>query len=103
MPDVTKHFYALYINSQFAPDRVEFFTPGQESYLLQSDFEARENMWVAPIKNDILTAINGTPDEDTSQLYGRFIKVRLYFNAGKNQFIRDIRVRLKVNSRYLQT
>lgn len=103
MPDVTKHFYALYVNSQFAPDRVEFFTPNQESYLLQSDFEARENMWVAPIKNDILTAINGTPDEDTSQLYGRFIKVRLYFNAGKNQFIRDIRVRLKVNSRYLQT
>ena len=103
MPDVTKHFYALYVNSQFAPDRVEFFTPGQESYLLQSDFEPRENMWVAPIKNDILTAINGTPEEDTSQLYGRFIKVRLYFNAGKNQFIRDIRVRLKVNSRYLQT
>lgn len=103
MPDVTKHFYALYVNSEFAPDRVEFFTPNQESYLLQSDFEARENMWVAPIKNDILTAINGTPDEDTSQLYGRFIKVRLYFNAGKNQFIRDIRVRLKVNTRYLQT
>jgi hypothetical protein len=103
MPDTVKKYYALYVDSDNPPDKVEFFTPNGESYLFASDFEQRETMWDAPVKNDILTAPNDTNEEDTSQLYGRWMKVRLYFNSGKEQFIRNIRVRVKVNARYLQT
>jgi len=34
------------------PTGVEFITPNQETFLVASDFEPREGMWVSEIKND---------------------------------------------------
>jgi hypothetical protein len=101
--DVIKKFSALYVDSEVAPDRVEFFTPEHESFLVLSDFESREGMWVSTIKNDILTAPNGINDGDTSRLFGRYLLVKIFFSPKKFQSLRNIRVRLQFNSRYLQT
>ena len=101
--DVIKKFSALYVDSEVAPDRVEFFTPEHESFLVLSDFESREGMWVSTIKNDILTAPNGINDGDTSRLFGRYLLVKVFFSPKKFQSLRNIRVRLQFNSRYLQT
>jgi len=101
--DVIKTFSALYVDSEFAPERVEFFTPEHESFLVLSDFESREGMWVSTIKNDILTAPNGINDGDTSRLFGRYLLVKVFFSPKKFQSLRNIRVRLQFNSRYLQT
>jgi hypothetical protein len=101
--DVNKTFSALYVDSEFAPERVEFFTPEHESFLVLSDFESREGMWVSTIKNDILTAPNGINDGDTSRLFGRYLLVKVFFSPKKFQSLRNIRIRLQFNSRYLQT
>lgn len=99
--DVIKKFSALYVDSEVAPDRVEFFTPEHESFLVLSDFESREGMWVSTIKND--TIPTGNNDDDTSRLFGRYLLVKVFFSPKKFQSLRNIRVRLQFNSRYLQT
>ena len=99
--DTVKKFSALYVDSDFAPDRVEFFTPEHESFLVLSDFESREGMWVSTIKNDTLPT--GNNDDDTSRLFGRYLLVKVFFSPKKFQSLRNIRVRLQFNSRYLQT
>ena len=99
--DTVKKFSALYVDSDFAPDRVEFFTPEHESFLVLSDFESREGMWVSTIKND--TIPTGNNDDDTSRLFGRYLLVKVFFSPKKFQSLRNIRVRLQFNSRYLQT
>jgi hypothetical protein len=102
-PDQIKEFLALYVDSSLVPDRVEFETELHRSYLLSSDFTFREGVWVSPIKMDTLQAVNGTNDEDTSKLFGRWIKIKIFINAGNSQSLRNIRVRLKYNARYIQT
>ena len=99
--DTVKKFSALYVDSEVAPDRVEFFTPEHESFLVLSDFESREGMWVSTIKNDTLPT--GNNDDDTSRLFGRYLLVKVFFSPKKFQSLRNIRVRLQFNSRYLQT
>jgi hypothetical protein len=99
--DVVKKFSALYVDSEVAPDRVEFFTPEHKSFLVLSDFESREGMWVSTIKND--TIPTGNNDDDTSRLFGRYLLVKVFFSPKKFQSLRNIRVRLQFNSRYLQT
>lgn len=99
--DVIKSFTAIYVNSDNPPDRVEFFTPGQQTFLVASDFEAREGMWVSEIKND--STATGNVDSDTSQMYGRYIRVKLVYLPDKEEILRDVRIRLLFNSRYLQT
>lgn len=99
--DVIKTFNAIYVNADNPPDRVEFRTPGQETFLVASDFEAREGMWVSEIKND--STATGFNDGDTSQMFGRYIRVKLIYLPDKKESLRDVRIRLMFNSRYLQT
>ena len=99
--DVVKTFNAIYVNSDNPPDRVEFITPNQETFLVASDFEPREGMWVSEIKND--STGTGQVDLDSSQMYGRYIRVKLIYLPNKEQSLRDVRIRLMFNARYLQT
>jgi hypothetical protein len=101
--DQIKEFTAVWIDCEVRPYRVEFRTPEHESFLDGNEFEYREGVWVAPIKNDVLTAPNGGNDEDTTRLFGRWIRVKVVFEKGVNQKLRNLRVRLAFNSRYVQT
>ena len=85
-PNMSKNFEAVQINSDISPSGADFFTNSHQSYLDETDFEAREGYFYSPIKNDILTAPLGTPIEDTSRLWGKWIKVKVYMEAvGNNQ------------------
>lgn len=101
--DMAKEFTAVILDSDVRPYRVEFRTPSHYSFVDGVDFEFREGLWFAPIKNDVLTAPNGTPDEDTTRLFGRWVRVKVIFERGVNQKVRILRVRLAFNSRFNQT
>jgi hypothetical protein len=101
--DQIKQFTALYVDCELVPYRVEFTTPEQESFLVDTDFTYREGVWVSPIKNDILTSATGSNEDDTTRLYGRWIKVKIWFESGKMQTLRNFRVRLEFSARYVQT
>jgi hypothetical protein len=81
-PNLPKNFEAVQINSDSNPGDVDFFTKDHQSYLDQTDWEYREGYFYSPIKNDILTAPLGSPIEDTSRLWGKWLKVKLNLESG---------------------
>lgn len=83
-PNMSKNFEALQVNSDISPSSVDFFTNTHQSYLDETEFDAREGYFYSPIKNDILTAPLGTPVEDTSRLWGKWIKVKIHLEAVAN-------------------
>jgi hypothetical protein len=83
-PNLAKNFEAIQVNSEFSPSGVDFFTKNHQSYLDETEWEAREGYYYSPIKNDILTAPLGTPVEDTSRLWGKWLKVKVYLESTGN-------------------
>lgn len=83
-PNLSKNFEAIQVNSEFSPSGVDFFTKNHQSYLDETEWEAREGYYYSPIKNDILTAPLGTPVEDTSRLWGKWLKVKVYLESTGN-------------------
>jgi hypothetical protein len=111
-PMDVKTFVDILSQSEYKPHRVEFAIDLRDynqnlvelrSYLVENDFDYKEGVWVSPIKNDTTTAPNGTPDEDTSQLYGNYIKVKLYMEKGKFQKLQNYLIKFQFNSRYNAT
>lgn len=111
-PMDVKTFVDILSQSEYKPYRVEFAIDLRDynqnlvelrSYLVENDFDYKEGVWVSPIKNDTTTATNGTPDEDTSQLYGNYIKVKLYMEKGKFQKLQNYLIKFQFNSRYNAT
>lgn len=84
-PNLPKNFEAVQINSDLSPSSVDFFTQDHESYLDETDWQYREGYFYSPIKNDTLTAPLGTPIEDTSRLWGKWIKVKMYLESGASK------------------
>jgi hypothetical protein len=111
-PMDVKTFVDILSQSEYKPYRVEFAIDLRDSnqnlvelrsYLVENDFEYKEGVWVSPVKNDTTTAPNGTPDEDTSQLYGNYIKVKLFMEKGKFQKLQNYLIKFQFNSRYNAT
>jgi hypothetical protein len=88
-PNLSKNFEAVQFNTSFVPSDVEFTTEYHQSYLDNTDFDLREGYYYSPIKNDTLTAPLGSPIEDTSRLWGKWIKVKVYLESitGKQKLI----------------
>jgi hypothetical protein len=111
-PMDVKTFVDILSQSEYKPYRVEFAIDLRDSnqnlvelrsYLVENDFDYKEGVWVSPVKNDTTTAPNGTPDEDTSQLYGNYIKVKLFMEKGKFQKLQNYLIKFQFNSRYNAT
>jgi len=83
-PNISKNFEAIQVNSEISPSFADFFTKNHQSYLDDTEFDAREGYFYSPIKNDILTAPSGTPTENTTRLWGKWLKVKLYLEASGN-------------------
>jgi hypothetical protein len=84
-PNMSKNFEAIQVNSDESPSGIDFFTKKHQSYLDESEWETREDYHYSPIKNDILTAPLGTPAEDTSRLWGKWLKIKMYFESAGNK------------------
>lgn len=83
-PNLSKNFEAIQVNSEITPSGADFFTKNHQSYLDETEWESREGYFYSPIKNDILTAPFKTPVEDTTRLWGKWLKVKIYLEGTNN-------------------
>lgn len=86
-PNVSKNFEALQMVTDQQPFFVDLTTPNHISYLDETEFEEREDLWYSPIKND--STVTGLNNGDTSRLWGKWLKVKLSLEAsiGKQKLI----------------
>jgi hypothetical protein len=84
-PNMSKNFEAIQVNSEESPSGIDFFTKNHKSYLDETEWETREDYYYSTIKNDILTAPLGTPVENTSRLWGKWIKIKMYLESSENK------------------
>lgn len=89
-PNISKNFEALQFVTDTVPFDVFLTTTNHVSYLEDSDFEKREDLWYSPIKND--STSTGFNNGDTSRLWGKWLKVKMTFEAsvGKQKLINFI-------------
>ena len=82
--NLPKIFEAIQINSEQIPfsslnKPIFFNTKNHISYLDNVDFEVREDLFYSSIKND--STGTGLNDGDTSRLFGRWLKVRIFLGG----------------------
>ena len=89
-PNISKNFEALQFVTDTQPYDVYLTTTNHVSYLDETEFEKREDLWYSPIKND--SASTGLNNGDTSRLWGKWLKVKMTFEAssGKQKLINFI-------------
>jgi len=89
-PNVSKNFEALQFVTDTQPFNVFLNTTNHVSYLDETEFEKREDLWYSNIKND--STLTGLNNGDTSRLWGKWLKVKMTFEAssGKQKLINMI-------------
>jgi hypothetical protein len=81
-----------------------FRTDGQQSFLEESDWELMDDnqTWRSEIKNDSTVTLDnpdGRNDIDTSGLFGKWLTVRIAFEKGVKQVVKDAIVKFQVLNR----
>jgi hypothetical protein len=86
-PNASKNFEALQMVTDKNPYRMDFTTSNHISFLTNTDFEQREDLWYSPIKND--STGTGVNSNDTSRLWGKWLKMKFSFQtvSGKQKLI----------------
>tara|TARA_R110000868_G_scaffold108426_5_gene295994 strand:+ start:3339 stop:7589 length:4251 start_codon:yes stop_codon:yes gene_type:complete len=74
-PNISKNFEALQIISEQKPFAANFTTKNHISFLVQNDFDLREDLYYSTIKND--STGTGVNSNDTSRLWGRWLKIKV--------------------------
>jgi hypothetical protein len=82
-PNVSKNFEALQFVTDTQPFDVYLTTTNHVSYLDETEFEKREDIWYSPIKND--STSTGLNNGDTSRLWGKWLKVKMTFEASSGK------------------
>ena len=86
IPDETKRYSTIQVSSNLAPDRIEFETFDQESYLDAPEMEYLDGMWRSPVKHD--STQSGT-NEGEDMMRGRFMLIRFIFSPRSINAIRN--------------
>jgi hypothetical protein len=88
--NISKNFEALQFVTDTVPFDVYLNTTNHTSYLEDSDFEKREDLFYSHIKND--STGTGVNNGNTSRLWGKWLKVKMTFEAsvGKQKLINFI-------------
>ena len=88
--DMPMLYQALVVNAESRPYKISFYTQGQETFIVAADFEVMNGVWQAAIKNDITgVVVQPVNEQDTSQMFGTYIRVRFYFEVDKFNAIND--------------
>ena len=95
--DEKKNYAAIRAISDEVPERIDFATRRQKSFLTSSEFETREDEHDAPIKED--STLTGKNDGDTGLLYGKFLKIKFTFKKKIYQKLTDLIVKFRVKAR----
>lgn len=99
-PQNIKHYLALRVNSLIKPFKFELFTKKNQTFMLSTDVEEREDLYFTAVKNDILTSTTGQAnDQDTSSIFGQYVKIKMYFEKRTRQYLTDLMVRFKLSPR----
>jgi hypothetical protein len=96
-PNMSKIFEAVQVVTDTTPDRIDFATRDHVSFLSSAEFEELEDFYYAPVKND--STGTGVNSNDTSRLWGRYLKVKLRFAPNLFQKLINYVVKYRVNSR----
>lgn len=96
-PEIGKTAEAVRYATKIVPKRVEFTTPTQESFLIDTDFTDVENVFNAPVQND--STGTGVNTGDTSRLYGRYILAKIFMQHGVYQHIRNVIMKVRIRAR----
>ena len=92
--DMPMLYQALVVNADNRPYKISFYTQGQETFISAADFEVMNGVWQAAIKNDITgVVVQPVNEQDTSQMFGTYIRVRFYFEVDKFNAINDFIVK----------
>lgn len=84
--NMAKEFVAIFASSDVVPKRMEFTTAKHKTFIIDTDFENDLDRFVAAIKTDVLTSSNGqNNDENTSNLWGQYIKIKVFFETSVAQ------------------
>lgn len=91
-PNQAKIFDAVQMQTEFLPFTTRFYTKTHESVLDETEWENREGFFYSPIKNDTLTAFGGVNSLDTSRLWGKWLKIKFFFESasGKQKLINTV-------------
>jgi len=83
--------------SDITPERLDFATRDHVSFLTSAEFEELEDFYYAPIKND--STGTGVNSNDTSRLWGRYLKIKLRFAPNIFQKLINYVVKYRPNPR----
>lgn len=97
MPEETKNFEAIGVDSEITPIRFEFKTKQHQSFLTQGEFTTREDSSFSPIKKDSTTS--GINSSNTSTLFGKFLKAKMFFEIDTYQKLSNFIIKFRINAR----
>lgn len=95
--NLSKNFEAIQVVSGTTPFRLDFSTRDHISFLTQGEFEELEDYFYAPVKND--STGTGVNSNDTTRLWGRFLKIKFTFLGGAAQKLLNYVVKYRPNHR----
>jgi hypothetical protein len=95
--NLSKNFEAIQVVSGTTPYRLDFTTRDHVSFLTQGEFEELEDYFYAPVKND--STGTGVNSNDTTRLWGRFLKIKFTFLGGAAQKLLNYVVKYRPNHR----
>jgi hypothetical protein len=96
-PEIQKTAVAISVDSATTPDRFDFETRGHSSYLLSSEFEALEDQYRSPVKND--SSSTGVNDGDTTRVFGRYVFAKITMLYGANNWVRSVIMKMRPRHR----
>lgn len=96
-PNLSKTYEAVQAVTHTTPKRMDFGTRDHISYLDDVEFEELEDFYYAPVKND--STSTGSNSGDTSRLWGKYLKIKLKFEAGVFQKLLNYVVKFRANPR----
>lgn len=100
-PNISKNYDALQLNSLIKPYRLDFYTKNHTSFNTQSEFEQREDLFYGNVRND--STGTGIATNDTSRLWGTYMKTKFTFQKGIKQKLFNYIVKFRPMSRLYNT
>lgn len=95
--DRVKTMTAIAVQSDSAPYQIDFTTKTHTSDLVAADFDLEEEGYRSTILND--TTGGASNEDDTSRLFGTYLRTKYWFAAGSTQKLFDYIIKFRFNSR----
>jgi hypothetical protein len=96
-PNIAKNFEAVQIVSDGVPFKTDFYTKNHTSFNNSTEFDLREGLYFGFIRND--STGTGIATNDTSRLWGNYLKTKFSFQSGVAQKLFNVIVKFRLMPR----